>query len=70
MEAEMLRVTLETTNAAFVDTGNREIAKILRGLAMNFENGAREACQGRLRDSNGNVCGRYLFEPEPAEKAD
>jgi hypothetical protein len=66
----MLRVTIETGNAAFVDTDNREIAKILKGLAMNFENGMREACHGRLRDTNGNVCGRYEFEPEPPKNAD
>lgn len=70
----MLRVTLETSNAAFVDSDYREVAKILKGLAANFEDGApgwlgREACRGRLVDSNGNVCGHYEFEPEP-ENAD
>lgn len=63
----MLRVELETGNAAFVDSDYREVAKILRGLAMNFENGAPEACHGRLRDTNGNVCGHYWFAPEPQE---
>jgi len=61
----MLRVTLETSNAAFVDSDYREVARILRGLAANFEDGATESFHGRLRDTNGNTCGYYSFEPEP-----
>ena len=60
----MLRIELETTNEAFVESDNAEIARILRGLAMNFENGARESSHGKLRDSNGNVCGQFLFRIE------
>jgi hypothetical protein len=63
-ETTMLRIELETTKDSFVESDNAEIARILRGLAMNFENGARESCHGRLRDSNGNVCGQFLFEVE------
>lgn len=64
-------MTLETSNAAFVDSDYREVARILKGLAMNFEDGSphRQGFHGRLVDSNGNVCGHYEFEPEP-ENAD
>ena len=57
----MLRIQIETANAAFDEPG--EIARILRGLATNFEGVQAEACHGRLRDTNGNVCGSYDYEP-------
>lgn len=61
----MLRIQIETTNDAFQNPG--EIANILRGLAMNFDDTPNAACHGRLRDSNGNTCGSYDFTPEAAE---
>lgn len=58
----MLRIILETNNNAFVESNNAEIAKILKGLANNFENGCNEPSHGKLRDSNGNVVGSYIFD--------
>lgn len=58
----MLRIEIDTNGAAFTDSQNSEIARILQGIANNFENGATEPCHGKLRDSNGNTCGSYEFD--------
>lgn len=57
----MLRINIETENDAFREPG--EIARILRGIADNFDTLPTVACGGRLRDANGNVCGGYDFTP-------
>lgn len=62
----MLRIEIDTGNAAFEQAGGDELARILRGLAMNFEDGTLRPCQGRLRDSNGNTCGSYQLDAESA----
>ena len=57
----MLRINIETDNDAFREPG--EIARLLRGLADNFDTLPTQACGGKLRDTNGNPCGGYDFTP-------
>lgn len=55
----MIKITIETDNAAFQDGGfDTEVSNILRGVARRFEIGA--VAPGEfvpLRDSNGNTIG-------------
>jgi hypothetical protein len=51
---EHVRINIETGNAAFEDQTATEIARILRKLADDFENGVMRTS---LRDINGNLCG-------------
>jgi len=58
----MLRIEIETENAAFEDKAN-ECAWILRELAVKLDNEPRQIDQGEytLRDSNGNYVGKALL---------
>lgn len=58
----MITIEIETGNDAFDTPG--EVGRILRGIADNLKTLPREACGGRLRDTNGNACGRYDYTPE------
>lgn len=61
----MLRIEISTDNAAFEEAGGDELARILRGVAsVVCEGEPLRSCQGRLRDSNGNVCGSYQLDIE------
>lgn len=50
----MIRVEIDTDNAAFTPRPGREIARILRRLARDFE---RDEAPRKLFDSNGNTIG-------------
>lgn len=54
-----MKIYIDTGNAAFED-GNwkTEVARILRELAANIENYARPE---KLRDINGNTCGKVEY---------
>lgn len=55
----MLRVEIETDNAAFVEAGPEfEVARLLREAADKIADGRRE---GRLRDCNGGEVGRFVL---------
>lgn len=59
----MLKLELETENAAFAD-GNQsaEVARILRHAASMIERGSHGA---GLRDINGNEVGRFSLDRPP-----
>jgi len=62
----MVRLELETSNAAFGESHEErraEIARILRSLANKVERGG--APQGRLFDVNGNAVGTYDLTAAP-----
>lgn len=56
----MLKLTIETGNAAFDDGGAHECARILRAAADALERGTRGA---PLHDYNGNKVGRFDLKP-------
>ena len=61
----MLKLKINTENAAFEHEGS-EVARILRGLANQFEDlDKRQECQLPLRDHNGNTVGYYQTWPQP-----
>ena len=54
----MIKIMINTANAAFDDDLNGEDARILRGLASGLTDGSvADAC--RLRDTNGNTVGTF-----------
>jgi len=57
---ERITIEIETVNAAFDDEPASEIARILRDLAEQFESFGLP--HSKLRDVNGNVCGRVEIE--------
>jgi hypothetical protein len=56
----MLKLTIETGNAAFEDLPGHECARILRDVAAALERGTRAA---PLHDLNGNRVGRFDLTP-------
>jgi len=56
----MFELSISTDGAAFHDSGETaradELARILRSVAESVEGGLTE---GRVRDVNGNGCGRW-----------
>lgn len=54
-----LSLDLNSNNAAFEDSGEFEVARILRDVADRIESGSTE---GRLRDVNGNNVGSWFLE--------
>lgn len=57
----MFIVHVDTTNAAFAEDPNGELARILRHVAERVEAGAPS---GVIRDTNGNRVGRWtVSEP-------
>lgn len=59
IKMENITISIETSNAAFVDTGvNYEVARILSELAARIKNDGMEAGDVIvLRDENGNKVG-------------
>ena len=56
----MLKLKINTENAAFDQAEGQEVARILRGLADRLENLDKlQECQLPLRDLNGNTVGYY-----------
>ncbi len=55
----MLRIEIDTSNAAFDDNPGPELARILRTVIADIEYVVPE--QGYLRDVNGNTVGEYQF---------
>ena len=55
----MIKILIETDNAAFADGPEYEIARILRRLAEDIEAG-REP--GVLMDVNGNLVGTVTYK--------
>lgn len=59
----MLKLYLATDNAAFRDDPT-EIARLLREAAGTLLPMPDRIVCGRMRDANGNIVGRWIFEPE------
>lgn len=57
----MLKIEIETGNAAFEDDRNMELARILRQIAERLENGEDA---GRVLDINGNKVGSFEMEED------
>lgn len=66
----MFTLTIKTANNSFLpptDADNhkyardREVARILRGLAKSLEDGSGDREEGGLLDSDGFVVGKYVF---------
>lgn len=61
-----ITLTIDTAGAAFDDHEGGEVARILRHAAREL--GALafvpEVTDGRLRDINGNTCGRYSIKAQ------
>lgn len=61
----MLRIEIETDNAAFADDMAGEISRVLGRISVYVSNlvGARALDgSGQVRDSNGNVVGRWEYK--------
>ena len=56
-----LSLDLNSSNAAFEESGEFEVARILRDVADKIERGESD---GRLRDVNGNNVGSWFLETE------
>lgn len=55
-----ITIKLETDNAAFEDGSGREVARILRKLAVKIQDDDLEALTGgKLMDVNGNSVGTW-----------
>lgn len=63
----MFRLEIETSNAAFEDTPNEEIAGILEGVARALHRGLLSEASGHLKDTNGNTVGMWQYTPEDLE---
>lgn len=58
----MLNIRIFTETTAFRDNKD-EVARQLRQLASLFADGVPdETCYSRMRDSNGQLCGRWSFQ--------
>lgn len=64
-ETQIFRLTVRCDSDALIgsDTEGSELARILREIADNVEDGAPWAYQTIL-DVNGNDVGRYALKPE------
>lgn len=64
----MLRIEIETGNAAFADQPGEELANILTEVAERLRDGLGYAPDasfgGRVRDSNGNDVGAWQYTAE------
>ena len=63
----MLRVRIETENDAFSGDGEREVARLLRALAIRVEAGEVD---GVIRDINGNRCGAFDLRIDALQEED
>lgn len=59
------KLTIDTTNAAFDDSPEQEVARILRELAKRIEARGLPPARGVdvLRDTNGNMVGTFEQVP-------
>jgi hypothetical protein len=60
-----LTIRICTDNDAFANSHGQEVAKILHGLADEFEEANLlnpDGERGSLMDSNGNRCGGYVVD--------
>lgn len=60
MSDRTISIRIDTENAAFDTDGGCEVARILRKLATEFDEGRHDADgwqEFRLHDENGNHCG-------------
>lgn len=58
----MLNIRIFTETTAFRDNKD-EVARQLRQLASLFADGVPdETCYSRMKDSNGQLCGRWSFQ--------
>lgn len=55
----MFEIKFSTDNAAFMDDPAEEVASILRGIATDIENGAKD---GIAMDINGNKVGEWSLK--------
>ena len=59
------RIEIDMDGAAFDGTDcGRELARVLRSIASAAMGGIHETLELRLRDSNGNICGRFEIVDE------
>ncbi len=63
----MLRVKIETDNAAFAVDGQQEVARLLRKVADRVANGELD---GAVVDINGNRCGAFDLRLKSYERSD
>jgi hypothetical protein len=63
----MLRVKIETDNAAFAGDGEQEVARLLRIVAERVADGQLD---GVIRDINGNRCGEFDLRLERVQGED
>lgn len=57
-----MRITFETSNAAFEEDKRGECARIIRAIADKLEAGEYT---GNVRDVNGNKIGTWHYGPTP-----
>jgi hypothetical protein len=57
------KLTIETGNSAFESRPEKEIARILRELAIAVENDGLHNQPFKVRDVNGNTVGQATFKP-------
>jgi hypothetical protein len=65
----MFRLSIDTTNAAFVPFPGRELARLLRRQADRLDGttgelDAHKVDGGKLLDANGNTVGAWEYEPD------
>lgn len=61
----MFKLEIETDNSAFEDEPFREIAHILRHMALAFDDWANgKNCHISVRDSNGNKVGLWSYSDD------
>lgn len=72
IEIEAVKIFIDCSNDAFAINPGTEIARILRGLAVRFDDLNAECLSVDLRDLNGNYCGgvTILRVPEANESLD
>lgn len=58
----MFRMKFRTDNAAFDDDSSVEVARILRAISRQIEQGGEQG--GVVRDVNGNTIGEYSLEDD------
>lgn len=58
-----IHITINVDNAAFEEAGGSEVARILRGLAADYEDGFHVF--QTLRDINGNAVGTAELKDTP-----
>lgn len=60
----MLKLTIETENAAFADNMAGECARIMRAMADRIERAGTDRQEMLARDINGNTCAHLILTTE------